>query len=391
MERTMRFLTATGSVLLVLIAAAAPATATGPLPSQPVAPVNYVPPSIAGSAADGSTVVCTPGYWLNEPASYVYTWQRNATTTISGPSSSGDYTLTSSDVGQMITCTVTAANAWGSSSATSSPITPVTAPANGVPSNESPPAITGRAEEGQTVSCAPGAWLNSPTRYSYGWQRDGSSLSGQTGQTYRLTSGDVNQVITCKVIATNSSGDSPPAVSPPILPGTGTSGGGSAGTGGSHGTGGSGGRTHGRGRVIRGRLASGPAPRLGAFSLSPRRMPVHGRGKRARTSGLTFRYSLDRRARLMIVIEQRRPGRLVGKRCTAVTRRSKKRARCTRHVVLARLIIANAKAGPGRLWYSGRVGKGLLARGSYWAVAAAHTQGGSSKPRAVRFTVAQTR
>lgn len=388
----MRFLTATGTLLLVLLATAAHATAASLLPSEPIAPTNYVLPSIAGSAAYGSTLVCTPGYWLNGPTSYVYSWQRNATTTISGVSSSDAYTLTSSDVGQAITCTVAASNASGSGSATSSPITPVAAPVNGVPSNESPPSITGRADEGQTVGCAPGAWLNSPIRYSYSWQRDGLNMSGQTGQNYRLTSADVNRVITCEVVASNAAGDSAPALSPPILPDSGTSGGGSSGSGGSPGSGtGGNGAYFSRGRPIGGRLAGGPPPRLGAFSLSPRFMLVGGHGKIARTAGLTFRYSLDRSARVMIVIERRLPGRLLGKRCAALSRRLKMRARCTRIVVMARLIVATAKAGQNRLWYSGRVAKGLLAPGSYWAVAAAETQGGWSNPRAVRFAVVRKR
>src|SRR5271166_3727112 len=59
-----------------------------------------------------------------------------------------------------------------------------------VPENTSAPTITGAAQQGQTLTEAHGAWSNSPTGYSYQWQRCSATgtgctaISGATSQTY---------------------------------------------------------------------------------------------------------------------------------------------------------------------------------------------------------------
>jgi hypothetical protein len=74
------------------------------------------------------------------------------------------------DEGATVKCTVTAANASGSASQDSGTISP-TAPPAGAPSNQTAPAITGTAQEGQTLTCSTGTWTNSPTGYAYQWKR----------------------------------------------------------------------------------------------------------------------------------------------------------------------------------------------------------------------------
>jgi hypothetical protein len=194
-----------------VLASAGPASALG-------GPVNVTPPSISGSAVQGQTVTCSAGTWQPAPTGYSYSWQRNATTAIGGTSNA--YTLTAADVNQVITCTVIAQDATGTSLPAISvpPVVPTTPTAGAVPVDQSPPVISGTAQEGQTVRCSTGAWTNSPTGYSYSWQRNGSSVSGQATSQYTLTSADVNQVITCTVVASNGSGSGAPAVSPPIVP-----------------------------------------------------------------------------------------------------------------------------------------------------------------------------
>lgn len=376
-----------GFVVLAGLLGFAPANSAASVPSEPLAPANYVPPSIAGSAAAGSTVLCSPGYWLNTPDIYVYTWQRDGTTTISGPSADNDYTLTASDVGQLITCTVYADNFWGSSTATSSPIVPVTPPVAGAPVNESPPAIVGSAAVGETVDCSPGSWLNNPSGYSYSWQRNGSAIAGQASDQYTLTPSDFNQVVTCEVVASNQAGASVPAVSPPVIPdpgyGTDSSGPNGAGSGFYTGPDGIGG---GEAATTRGRSDRNSATTLEQFTVSTHSMLITRRGARRRTRGLTFRFALDRKAQVVIAIERQLPGRRVRRRCRPLTRRSKGGARCSRYRVVQVLALM-AKAGNGRLWFSGRSASGLLAPGRYRAVAIAQTPAGWSKPRSVRFVV----
>jgi hypothetical protein len=180
-------------------------------------PVNAIPPSISGSAVQGSVLTCTPGTWAPAPTGYSYSWQRNVTTTIGG--ASNQYSLTSADVGQAITCTIVATDALGSSlPALSAPVIPVAPSGPLVPAETSPPIITGTAAEGQQVICSQGGWTNSPTNYAYTWQRNGSNIGGQASSGYTLTSNDVNHAVTCTVVASNGSGAGAPAVSAPVVP-----------------------------------------------------------------------------------------------------------------------------------------------------------------------------
>ena len=67
----------------------------------------------------------------------------------------------------------TASNAGGASSPAVSAASAVVVPP--VPSNTSPPTITGAAQQGQTLTDVHGSWTNSPTSYTYQWLRCNSS------------------------------------------------------------------------------------------------------------------------------------------------------------------------------------------------------------------------
>jgi GH25 family lysozyme M1 (1,4-beta-N-acetylmuramidase) len=83
------------------------------------------------------------------------------------------------------------------------------------PSNESPPAISGETEVGQTLNASTGTWSGSqPLSYSYAWQRcaeDGSGctavLNG-TAPDYNLDPADYGHRMKVTVTATNSAGSS---------------------------------------------------------------------------------------------------------------------------------------------------------------------------------------
>ena len=70
------------------------------------------------------------------------------------------------------------------------------------PVNTVAPAITGTAQEGQTLTCSTGTWSGSPT-YTYQWKRNGSNIGSATNSTYVLVTADVSQSIKCTVTATN--------------------------------------------------------------------------------------------------------------------------------------------------------------------------------------------
>lgn len=98
------------------------AKALGPrLP--PLAPANTAVPAISGTAKTGFTVTSSTGTFKGFPTpTYTYQWKRNGTP-ISGAIAAA-YVLQAADVGQPITCTVTATNAAGTASATSASVTP---------------------------------------------------------------------------------------------------------------------------------------------------------------------------------------------------------------------------------------------------------------------------
>jgi hypothetical protein len=80
-------------------------------------PVNTVRPSISGGAAAGSLLRCSQGTWTNNPTAYAYTWHRGAST-IAGATTSS-YRTTGADQGRALSCSVTATNLAGSSTADS--------------------------------------------------------------------------------------------------------------------------------------------------------------------------------------------------------------------------------------------------------------------------------
>ena len=168
------------------------------------APVNTTAPAVSpGTATTGTSLSCSRGSWTQSPTSYVYRWRRNGTN-IAGATTQ-NYTVVAADVGQAITCTVTAMNSAGAASAASSNTVTPTA-ATGAPGNTSVPTISGSAVVGGTLSCAPGTWTGNPTNYTYRWKRNGGATPIATGQNYTVVAADVGQAITCEVQATNASG-----------------------------------------------------------------------------------------------------------------------------------------------------------------------------------------
>ena len=171
-------------------------------------------PTITGTAQVGQTLTSSSGSWTNSPTSYSYQWEWfDTSTNISGATGS-TYVLATGDVNHKIAVKVTATNASGSSSPATSAATAAVVAAS-APSNTALPAITGTAQVGQTLTSSTGSWTNSPTSYSYQWEwfDTSTNISGATGSTYVLATGDVNHKIAVKVTATNASGSSSPATS----------------------------------------------------------------------------------------------------------------------------------------------------------------------------------
>jgi hypothetical protein len=95
-----------------------------PPPPPPVAPTNTVLPAVAGTTTEGQTLTATTGAWTGSPTSYVYQWQDCNSSGSSCANDSGatssSYVLGAGDVGHTVRVVVTATNAGGSTSASSS-------------------------------------------------------------------------------------------------------------------------------------------------------------------------------------------------------------------------------------------------------------------------------
>ncbi len=177
-------------------------------------PVNLTLPAVSGAAEEGQTLHTSKGTWAGtEPYSFTYQWELcnsagEGCTDIAGATSS-NYSPTANGVGDTLRAVLTAKNAVGSTSATSLP-SPVI---DGRPANATPPAISGTARDGETLSASIGAWSGYPApTYAYQWQSCNSAgekcsnVSGATGPTYVLDHGDVGTTLRVIVTATNSVG-----------------------------------------------------------------------------------------------------------------------------------------------------------------------------------------
>ncbi|MGH6844490.1 MAG: right-handed parallel beta-helix repeat-containing protein, partial [Methylocella sp.] len=176
-------------------------------------PANSVLPTISGVPQVGQTLTASTGTWTNAPASFTYQWNR-AGTAIGGAIAS-TYVPVAADVGATLTVSVVATNSAGSSSPATSAATSAIAGAAAVPVNTALPAISGVAQVGQTLTATNGTWTNSPTSFTYQWNRAGTLIGGAIASTYVPVAADVGATLTVSVVATNATGSSAPAISAP--------------------------------------------------------------------------------------------------------------------------------------------------------------------------------
>jgi hypothetical protein len=94
-------------------------------------------------------------------------------------------------------------------------------PPYGFPISASPPGISGRAVESQTLVESHAAWSNSPTSYAYQWERcDGYgqhcvAITGGTAQSYKLIAADDRHTVRVRESAINATGKSGAVTSAP--------------------------------------------------------------------------------------------------------------------------------------------------------------------------------
>jgi hypothetical protein len=97
------------------------------------------------------------------------------------------------------------------------------------PTNTAEPTISGRAEQGRTLSASRGAWTGTtPITYAYQWVRCGADggrpdggdcaiVSGATSRDHRLTSADAGFRLRVRVTASNADGSRTAASNPTVV------------------------------------------------------------------------------------------------------------------------------------------------------------------------------
>lgn len=200
-------------------------------PAVAAPPTNTTPPTVTGTARVGETLTAQNGTWSNSPTAFQYQWQRCNATGAScvnvGGAVQKTYLLTSADSGRTMRVRVTGINAEGAVNARSAQ-TAVVAP-SAAPRNTARPTITGEPEAGQELTAEEGTWTNTPTAYTYQWQRcDVDAIScvavtGATGKTYGVRNADVGFRVRVEVTARNANGagsalSSPTGILVPSVP-----------------------------------------------------------------------------------------------------------------------------------------------------------------------------
>ena len=177
-------------------------------------PANTTAPTITGTPKVGETLTAQNGTWSNSPTAFQYQWQRcntsgAACTNVPG-STQKTHLLTSADAGRTMRVRVTGINAEGAVNARSAPTDVVAASA--APRNTARPTIAGNPEAGEELTAEEGSWTNSPTSYTYQWQRCDvdaiacGPITGATGKTYGVRNADVGFRLRLEVTAKNANG-----------------------------------------------------------------------------------------------------------------------------------------------------------------------------------------
>ncbi len=199
-------------------------------PTEAVANVNDEPtglPIITGTATEDETLTAdTSGIEDDDgpdTLSFTYQWNRNdgTTDTAISDATSATYTLTQSDVGEVITVTVSYQDGGGNDESLTSAPTEAVGNVNDEPTGL--PIISGTATEDETLTADTSGIEDDDgpdtLPFTYQWNRnDGTTdtaISDATSATYTLTQSDVGEVITVTVSYQDGGGNDESLTSAP--------------------------------------------------------------------------------------------------------------------------------------------------------------------------------
>ena len=159
--------------------------------------VSTAPPTISGAARVGSRLTATAGRWSNA-AELTYQWYASGRAI--PRATSPTYTPTSDILGDRVRVRVTARQSGFTAAAASSVNTPsVTA---GSITFSTAPKISGNLSQGSILRLVRGTTTPSTATVRYQWLRDGKAITGATGTSRRIKSGDGGRKLSVRVTAT---------------------------------------------------------------------------------------------------------------------------------------------------------------------------------------------
>ncbi|MCW2992664.1 MAG: hypothetical protein JWQ18_159, partial [Conexibacter sp.] len=172
-------------------------------------PVSTAAPAVTGGLQGGNVLAVTAGSWYPTAGTYAYQWQRDTGSgfaDIAGATAPTHATVPA-DVTAHIRARVTATNAYGSVTATSAAVGPIT---SGVPVDSVLPIISGTVKRGAPLAVNSGTWSPAGSSYQFAWQRDDGAgfadITGASGTTYTPTADDLGLPLQVVVTATNAFG-----------------------------------------------------------------------------------------------------------------------------------------------------------------------------------------
>jgi hypothetical protein len=200
-------------------------------------PVELAFPSISGTAEEGQTLVLYPGNWQGATSLTDSWWQcANGNCTQIPGATSTTFIPTSAQLGYTIFAYSTAVGPLGTNTDFADATAAVTT--EPLPADTAAPSVSGGSVIGDVLTATAGTWSNSPTSYSYQWERcsstgsDCAPISNATTTSYTIGNADFGSEIEVQVTATNYGGDSSPASSTPtaVVTASGSTGGQGTGT-----------------------------------------------------------------------------------------------------------------------------------------------------------------
>lgn len=157
-------------------------------------------PSITGSATIGGTLRALPGHWGPGEVRFVYQWWLDGAR-LAGQTKE-TYGVKRTDMGRRLTVTVTgSASGFATTSRSSAPTAPVTAPLAQAITATPVPVISGDVALGRVLTAVPGTWGPGAVQLQFQWLRDGAVIPGAGSARYTVAGADAGRALSVRVTA----------------------------------------------------------------------------------------------------------------------------------------------------------------------------------------------